>query len=216
MAFDSSLGLNGFVAKRQCSGPLTRRLKVRVLPGPLRCLGRALKSLPFQGRNHGLESRRQYRIEFNLILYYSVEVSYKDPKKQSNYMRIWMQNRRTAWFADKCCVKCKSTERLELDHLVPKDKVSHRIWSWSADRRQEELNKCQVLCRKCHIAKHAAERTKGLRHGVITGYTGYACRCDLCRKAHREQMRSYRLRVRTSASQADNRDSISRETTKLD
>lgn len=78
---------------------------------------------------------------------------YADPAQQREYQRLWRQRRRAAYFADKACVVCGSTDNLELDHLDPTQKVSHKIWSWSEQRRLVELVKCQVLCRPCHAEK---------------------------------------------------------------
>jgi hypothetical protein len=53
---------------------------------------------------------------------------------------------------------CGSRDHLEIDHRDPGEKLSHRIWSWSPARRDAELAKCQVLCRKHHHAKSGEER----------------------------------------------------------
>jgi hypothetical protein len=61
--------------------------------------------------------------------------------------------------ADKCCVRCGSTEDLELDHIDPSTKHSESkntsglIWSWCTERREAELAKCQILCKSCHLTK---------------------------------------------------------------
>ena len=61
---------------------------------------------------------------------------------------------RNRWFqAHGPCVLCGSWEKLELDHIDPSTKVSHRVWSWSENRRAEELLKCQILCEACHMSK---------------------------------------------------------------
>ena len=87
---------------------------------------------------------------------------YKDPERQREYMRQWVANRRAEWFKDKSCVECGNTKDLELDHLDPKIKVTHRIWSWSAERREIELAKCRALCTECHKKKTAREHPKGI------------------------------------------------------
>jgi hypothetical protein len=75
------------------------------------------------------------------------------------YDREWMKKRRDAWFAvNGPCVDCGSSENLELDHDDRSDKVSHRVWSWSEERRNVELAKCVARCRKCHRAKTTEER----------------------------------------------------------
>ncbi|MEM1417446.1 MAG: HNH endonuclease [Myxococcota bacterium] len=69
------------------------------------------------------------------------------------YQREWMAARRAKFFEGKACARCGATEGLELDHVDPTEKVTHCVWSWSEQRRSEELAKCQVLCRRCHKAK---------------------------------------------------------------
>lgn len=67
-----------------------------------------------------------------------------------NYRREWMRARRRSYFSGKSCDTCGSTEKLELHHRDPQQKISHSIWSWSADRRASELEKCVALCGVCH------------------------------------------------------------------
>jgi hypothetical protein len=69
------------------------------------------------------------------------------------YQREWRARRRAEWFADKKCENCGSTDDLELDHRDRNQKLSHKVWSWSKERRDAELAKCQVLCHPCHLAK---------------------------------------------------------------
>lgn len=40
-----------------------------------------------------------------------------------------------------------------MDHIDPKEKVSHRIWSWSWERIAIETAKCVVRCTPCHREK---------------------------------------------------------------
>lgn len=88
---------------------------------------------------------------------------YKDRETQRAYQREWRAQRRAEYFKDKCCVLCYSTDRLELDHIDPEHKISHRIWSWSSQRREEELLKCRVLCFQCHLIKSKTEHAKGVQ-----------------------------------------------------
>lgn len=79
---------------------------------------------------------------------------YKDRKKQSAYQVAWVRRRRESWFTENGpCVDCGSPDELELDHVNAALKVSHRIWSWSAARRDAELRKCVARCRPCHKRK---------------------------------------------------------------
>ena len=104
----------------------------------------------------------------------------------------WRAERRAAYFAGKCCAKCTSTDRLELDHIQRAGKVTHRIWSWSRPRRETELAKCQVLCHGCHREKTIAENTKPLVHGTRCGYRQKRCRCVDCLAWHAADVRAWR------------------------
>lgn len=64
-------------------------------------------------------------------------------EKQRAYVRTWTAKRRAEWLADKACVACGATEQLEVDHIDPAAKSSHRIWSWTKERRDAELAKCR-------------------------------------------------------------------------
>lgn len=117
---------------------------------------------------------------------------YKDPEKQREYMRNWIANRRAEFFKDKVCERCGSKEYLELDHKDRTQKVTHRIWSWSKDRREAELSKCQVLCHDCHLTKTLLEDERPRRqHGTRSCYLA-GCKRDECRKAHRDYRRKRR------------------------
>lgn len=82
---------------------------------------------------------------------------YKDQTAQREYQRKWNLKRRRDYFRGKSCINCGSKRQLELDHLDPATKVSHSIWTWSQKRREVELAKCQVLCKKCHRTKSSRE-----------------------------------------------------------
>ena len=87
---------------------------------------------------------------------------YKDPQQQREYQRRWMTRNRQKWLAQNGpCVDCGAWADLEVDHQDPAQKIDHRIWSWSAERREVELAKCVTRCRVCHKAKSATERPKG-------------------------------------------------------
>ena len=78
-----------------------------------------------------------------------------------DYQRAWISKRRLEYFEGKYCERCGSSEDLQLDHVDPDKKISHRIWSWSEERREEEIAKCQVLCKPCHRSKTFDQRPKG-------------------------------------------------------
>ena len=104
--------------------------------------------------------------------------------------------------ADKFCVRCGSTESLEVDHIDPALKVTHSVWSWSIPRRDIELAKCQVLCTVCHKAKTKAQRPIPA-HGTVSRYSSKAwkCRCDLCRKANAERGALNKAKQKEAAAQ---------------
>lgn len=66
--------------------------------------------------------------------------------------------RRVKWFEENGpCACCGSWEHLELDHVDRTTKVHHAVWTWSEQRRAEELLKCQPLCYSCHKKKSVKE-----------------------------------------------------------
>lgn len=94
---------------------------------------------------------------------------YKDPDKQRLFVRTWMADRRRAWLhANGPCKRCGSRQNLRVDHIDPKTKKSHKVWSWSEKRRLEELAKCQVLCLACHRKKTVEnhENARGAQIGA--------------------------------------------------
>lgn len=80
---------------------------------------------------------------------------YKNPAKRLEYQREWYAARRAKgleMLGGKCAL-CESTEDLELDHIDPATKFTHRIFSYSWARIEAELKKCQILCAPCHFQK---------------------------------------------------------------
>ena len=58
------------------------------------------------------------------------------------------------------CVKCGATERLDFDHIIPADKsytIGSNITCFSLEELILEVDKCQLLCRPCHIEKSHEE-----------------------------------------------------------
>lgn len=119
---------------------------------------------------------------------------YSSKQEQRDYQRRWLAKRRRSWFKTKCCERCGSRKRLQLDHVNPKLKVSHKIWSWSERRRDTELQKCQVLCYDCHIEKTGSGREHS-KHGTAFMRRKKRCKCYLCRAEARESVRASRARI---------------------
>lgn len=121
---------------------------------------------------------------------------WKDPEKKKKLDRERVARRRRDWVAaNGPCKECGSKRHLQVDHIDPKKKVDHRIWSWSEDRRETELAKCQVLCRDCHQEKTSLENAPP--HGTNQRYTSsrWRCRCQPCRDAHAVKNAELRARV---------------------
>lgn len=79
------------------------------------------------------------------------------------YKTRWIKSRRDQWINENGpCKQCGALERLEVDHVDPKEKKYRvgSLWSRKAEIREEELKKCQVLCEWCHKQKTASELRK--------------------------------------------------------
>jgi 5-methylcytosine-specific restriction endonuclease McrA len=127
---------------------------------------------------------------------------HEKPETKRRRQREWIANRRKQWIDENGpCVICGSLVDLQVDHINPTEKVSHRVFSWSKERREVELAKCQVLCFRCHRNKTTSDcRTYFPRpvnhiHGTTTEYRR-GCRCELCVASKKLAMIEYRaLRV---------------------
>ena len=85
---------------------------------------------------------------------YTITMPMATPEEQRKYQREWLQARRQAWLAENGpCIDCGSWDNLEVDHVNALEKASHRVWSWSEERRLAELAKCVVRCHPCHREK---------------------------------------------------------------
>ncbi len=94
------------------------------------------------------------------------------------------------------CRGCGSVENLEFDHIDPITK-SGRIDQFlmlTNDKLINELNKCQLLCHKCHKEKTSSEKTEYCKYGhKRTGNTTKDRHCKTCQELNR---RRYRKRAR--------------------
>jgi len=119
----------------------------------------------------------------------------KNREKYNAYMREYMRK----WMADRHekavnqlggkCVQCGSMEKLEFDHIVrgsqdPRTRGGRGImWTFSEERLQAELAKCQLLCHDCHFKKTTEENIRlGRKVDHGGGLTGKRnCYCPLCK-----------------------------------
>ena len=120
---------------------------------------------------------------------------YKDPEAQRAHQREWYARRRAEWIiAHGPCAICGSWEDLEVDHVDPTTKLSHRVWSWAKERREAELAKCQVLCGTHHQEKSTQYRRDNPTEHGDSRYTSSwdPCRCEVCTEAHRIKKQAWR------------------------
>lgn len=117
------------------------------------------------------------------------------------YQSSWLRHRRAIAidYLGGRCLGCGSTKRLEIHHRDPTQKVSHRIWGWAPQRLQAELAKCDLLCSRCHISRHAKERRTPIVHGTRRGYEK-GCRCRECTDAKVAQVRRCAAQKQAAAS----------------
>ena len=110
-------------------------------------------------------------------------LSYLNKEKQLEYQNNWLKQRREEWLREHGpCVECGSFQNLDVDHIFPEQKVSHNVWSWTKERRDEELKKCQVLCSYCHQVKTTFQmKRKVIEHGTYSKYHR-GCRCNICKE----------------------------------
>ena len=105
---------------------------------------------------------------------------FKDKQQRLEYQKRWTAARRAKWFSGKSCAVCGSIEDLELDHIDPSKKISHRIWNWSWQRIEQEVAKCQVLCHDHHLEKTKKDllKIRPPQHGRTLYNKG--CKCEIC------------------------------------
>lgn len=98
------------------------------------------------------------------------------------------------------CVRCGSEKNLQLDHIDRKTKkfnISTGVRRYSRAVVWKEVKKCQLLCKSCHRKKGVeAGDILETKHGSITMYSRYKCRCELCRKATSDYLKNYRRKVK--------------------
>lgn len=127
----------------------------------------------------------------------------KCKKCYNDYMRDYMKTRyetRRSQILEKlggCCVKCGSSENLEIDHVDRNKKkfdIGKAIAGWSWVKLNAELEKCQLLCKKHHQDKTIEENS--VEHGQgATGKRG--CHCELCGPLKQKYTQKYRKEKNT-------------------
>ncbi len=124
----------------------------------------------------------------------------RDPEAYREYMRKYMLDRYTKRRAEAIetlggkCKICESTVDLQFDHVDPSGKAFTIAKFSSASERKfrEEIVKCQLLCRPCHVKKTMqdnGQQDARETHGTLSSYR--YCKCDLCREAKAAWYREY-------------------------
>lgn len=92
------------------------------------------------------------------------------------------------------CVTCGATEKLEFDHKDRSQKSFNisKNYALTMDRLKPELDKCQLLCKTCHLDKTREEDGLKMEHGKYSMYRHGKCRCDPCKEANKVQQRVWR------------------------
>ncbi len=114
----------------------------------------------------------------------------KNIERKREYQKEWINERRNSYILENGpCINCGSLDKLEIDHIDPKQKkykISN-IWSRNLKLIKKELKKCQILCNRCHKEKTKKQKRDALQHGISRYRIG--CRCDVCKKAKQEENR---------------------------
>jgi hypothetical protein len=130
----------------------------------------------------------------------------RDLGNAAAYMRAYVKRRSRERRAEALamlgdsCKTCGTVEALEFDHVDPATKlfdIGTQSWHVSRSRFLEEVAKCQILCRKCHLKKTG--RYLEVEHGG--GVSGKKnCPCQSCKKRKQEYMRNRYQKIRLSSS----------------
>lgn len=121
----------------------------------------------------------------------------------NEYMRVYQAKRyyerrnEAVQLLGSICVRCGSTDDLEIDHVERQEKsfnISKVINGTSRSNYLRELAKCQLLCQQCHLNKTVSETS--VPHGG--GAAGRRrCTCELCKLRKREYNQAYAARGKT-------------------
>ena len=128
---------------------------------------------------------------------------YADRDEKNRKQRERVARRKTEWVGGRGCAECGGVDRLELDHVNPSEKVSHRLWSWRESRREAELSKCRLLCFGCHLEKSRRENSEahigaGNGRARLSVEDVLAIRAEIAQGVNRvEVMRKYRIAATT-------------------
>lgn len=123
-------------------------------------------------------------------------------QERAQYMRERRKNIRLKileQLGNKCSI-CGSSFDLEVNHVDRKQKVNSisRMYDYPWEVISEEIKKCNLLCKACHVSYTAKQwangeiqpPNKGVRrqyeHGTLGMYNNRGCRCEECKIAKRK------------------------------
>lgn len=113
-------------------------------------------------------------------------------RSSNEYMRLYQRKRYQSRMKEARetlggkCVKCDSTNQLQLDHIdsITKVMTVSTMTRLSPERFWREVGKCQLLCFDCHVVKSRVDlavisrRLQPPQHGLRGWRRG--CRCEVC------------------------------------
>ena len=115
---------------------------------------------------------------------------FKDKEAYNAYMREYLPKRQKKIREEaikrfgSTCSRCGDTDGpFEFDHIEPKEKIIEigDLWKYGKEKREAELNKCQLLCNPCHREKtcedHGWQYSVGV-HGLPSSHR--YCNCSIC------------------------------------
>lgn len=85
------------------------------------------------------------------------------------------------------CVVCSVSKNLDIHHVDPENKSFDISKNWGRpwEDIKTELSKCELRCKEHHIEIHEA------KHGTISRYRGWRCRCYECKKVWNDYCRPF-------------------------
>jgi hypothetical protein len=88
------------------------------------------------------------------------------------------------------CRRCKSTTKLEIDHIDPSKKTMQIGLLFGKGQIlaavHELITQCQILCKKCHTEKTKSESRRfnqPLKHGSMYVWMNLNCPCEPCTRS---------------------------------
>lgn len=125
----------------------------------------------------------------------------------NEYHRQYKARRYAAWrkgaleYLGGKCIQCEAVFDLQIDHKNRSEREmrTDALFHLCEEKWKRELDKCQLLCRSCHIRKTISELGQNdarIVHGTLSSYR--YCRCDLCRAAKSAHSKQYKRKLKLS------------------